>query len=65
MDEYTAQNQAVWRYVMRKNIDYLGKVAHESYIPGLIKAGISTEEIPRMEGMNRILKGNRMGSCLC
>jgi len=55
-DEYTAQNQAVWRYVMRKNIDYLGKVAHESYIPGLAKAGISTEQIPRMEGMNRILK---------
>ena len=55
-DEYTAQNQAVWRYVMRKNIDYLGRVAHDSYIPGLAKAGISIEEIPRMEGMNRILK---------
>ena len=55
-DEYTAQNQAVWRYVMRKNIDYLGRVAHESYIPGLAKAGISIEQIPRMEGMNRILK---------
>ena len=26
--EYTAQNQAVWRYVMRANIDYLSKVAH-------------------------------------
>ena len=55
-DEYTAQNQAVWRYVMRKNMDYLRKVAHESYIPGLAKAGISVEEIPKMEGMNRILK---------
>ena len=55
-NEYTAQNQAVWRYVMRKNMDYLRKVAHESYIPGLAKAGISVEEIPRMEGMNRILK---------
>jgi phenylalanine-4-hydroxylase len=55
-DEYTAQNQAVWRYVMRKNMDYLRNVAHESYIPGLAKAGISVEEIPRMEGMNRILK---------
>ena len=55
-DEYTWQNQAVWRYVMRKNMDYLRNVAHESYIPGLAKAGISVEEIPRMEGMNRILK---------
>lgn len=24
-EEYTAQNQAVWRYVMRLNIDYLKK----------------------------------------
>lgn len=55
-DAYTAQNQAVWRYVMRMNIDYLSKVAHKSYIPGLQKTGISTENIPRMEGMNRILK---------
>ena len=55
-DDYTYQNQAVWRYVMRKNMDYLKQVAHESYIPGLEKTGISPEEIPRMEGMNRILK---------
>ena len=55
-DEYTFQNQAVWRYVMRMNVDYLSKVAHESYIPGLEKTGISTEYIPKMEGMNRILK---------
>lgn len=55
-DEYTYKNQAVWRYVMRKNIAYLGKVAHPSYLPGLVKTGISTETIPRMEGMNRILK---------
>jgi len=54
--EYTAQNQAVWRYVMRMNIDYLSKVAHKSYIKGLEKTGISTEMIPKMEGMNRILK---------
>ena len=55
-NEYTSQNQAVWRYVMRKNIDYLSKVAHESYIPGLKKAGISVNSIPKMQGMNRILK---------
>lgn len=55
-NEYTAQNQAVWRYVMRMNVDYLGKVAHNSYMKGLEKTGISVEHIPRMEGMNRILK---------
>ena len=56
-DEYTAQNQAVWRYVMRMNIAYLSKFAHKSYLTGLEKTGISIENIPRMEGMNRILKG--------
>jgi phenylalanine-4-hydroxylase len=55
-NDYTAQNQAVWRYVMRLNVDYLKKVAHESYIDGLRLTGISIDEIPHMEGMNRILK---------
>ena len=55
-EEYTAQSQAVWRYVMRINIDYLSKVAHNSYLTGLAKTGISTERIPYMDGMNRILK---------
>jgi phenylalanine-4-hydroxylase len=55
-EEYTPQNQAVWRYVMRMNVDYLSKVAHTSYLAGLEKTGISIENIPYMEGMNRILK---------
>jgi len=55
-NEYTPQNQAVWRYVMRMNIDYLSRVAHESYVKGLEATGISVDEIPRMDGMNRILK---------
>lgn len=55
-EDYTFQNQAVWRYVMRMNVDYLSKVAHGSYIDGLAKTGIFVDYIPRMEGMNRILK---------
>ncbi|GAA4314278.1 aromatic amino acid hydroxylase [Pontixanthobacter gangjinensis] len=55
-DEYTPINQAVWRYVMRKNVDYLSKVAHESYLEGLKKTGISIDSIPNMYGMNRILE---------
>ncbi len=54
--EYTHQNQAVWRYVMRLNIDYLKDVAHKSYLKGLDLTGILIDEIPMMEGMNRILK---------
>ncbi len=56
-EEYTAINQAVWRYVMRKNVDYLSKVAHSSYVEGLQQTGIAIDEIPSMYGMNRILKG--------
>ena len=55
-NDYTPINQAVWRYVMRKNVSYLGKVAHESYLEGLKQTGIDIEYIPNMYGMNRILK---------
>ena len=55
-EDYTPINQAVWRYVMRKNVDYLSKVAHSSYLEGLKKTGIEIENIPSMYGMNRILK---------
>lgn len=55
-EDYTPINQAVWRYVMRKNVDYLARVAHKSYLDGLRKTGISIETIPSMYGMNRILK---------
>ena len=55
-EQYTPINQAVWRFVMRKNVDYLSTVAHESYRDGLERTGISIDEIPSMYGMNRILK---------
>ncbi|MGB5692141.1 MAG: aromatic amino acid hydroxylase [Flavobacteriaceae bacterium] len=55
-DDYSAIDQAVWRYVMRKNVDYLSTVAHETYTEGLKKTGISIDHIPNMYGMNRILK---------
>lgn len=55
-NEYTAQDHAVWRFVMRQNVHYLPKVAHHSYIDGLTRTGIGTDAIPRIEEMNRILK---------
>ena len=54
--DYTPINQAVWRYVMRKNVDYLSKVAHDSYLEGLKKTGLEVDSVPNMYGMNRILK---------
>lgn len=55
-EDYSAIDQAVWRYVMRKNVDFLNTVAHESYLDGLKQTGISIDNIPNMYGMNRILK---------
>lgn len=55
-ESYSSVDQAVWRYVMRRNVDYLSKVAHSSYTEGLKKTGISIDAIPNMYGMNRILK---------
>jgi phenylalanine-4-hydroxylase len=55
-NRYTSQDHAVWRYVMRQNVRYLGRVAHGSYLEGLKQTGISIDQIPHMYGMNRILK---------
>ena len=55
-ERYTAQDHALWRYVMRKNIKHLQHVAHESYLEGLDKTGITIDRIPSMYGMNRILQ---------
>jgi phenylalanine-4-hydroxylase len=55
-EDYSPINQAVWRYVMRRLLKYLTKVAHSSYLDGLEKTGVSIDEIPNMYGMNRILK---------
>ena len=54
--DYTAQNQAVWRYVMRNNVNFLTKISHKSYTKGLEKTGIFIDYIPRIEEMNQILK---------
>ena len=54
--DYSPINQAVWRFVMRKNVSYLSSVAHESYSKGLEMTGIDIDNIPSMYGMNRILK---------
>ena len=53
---YTAQDHAVWRYIMRQNVRHLPSVAHSSYLDGLKRTGISINRIPQMYGMNRILK---------
>lgn len=60
---YTPVNHAVWRYVMRQNVNYLSKVAHASYLEGLVKTGITLERIPSIKEMNEIL--GKIGWAAC
>jgi phenylalanine-4-hydroxylase len=53
--DYSAIDQAVWRFVMRMNVRHLQKIAHPSYLEGLVKTGISVDKIPDMETMNQVL----------
>lgn len=46
---YTPVDQAVWRYILRQLREFLSKHAHECYLEGLEKTGISVERIPRIE----------------
>ena len=63
-DNYTPVDHAVWRYVMRKNLAYLGKVADVSYLKGLEKTGITIDSIPNIKDMNTIL-GKIGWGCVC
>lgn len=62
-ESYTPVNHAVWRYVMRQNVNYLSKVAHSSYLEGLAKTGITLERIPSIKEMNEIL--GKIGWAAC
>lgn len=53
--KYTSIDHAVWRYIMRLNVNFLRNKAHRSYIEGMSKTGISTEKIPKIDEMNEIL----------
>ena len=61
---YTAQDHAVWRYVMRQNLNFLKNCAHNSYLDGLKKTGISIDKIPSIKEMNEILLEDKLG-CSC
>lgn len=52
---YTAEDHAVWRYMMSISLDFLSKNAHISYVEGLKRTGINTELIPNIDEMNIIL----------
>lgn len=53
--EYTPQDQAVWRYIMHRNMHALRQYAHPAFVSGLEKTGINIERIPDIDEMNRRL----------
>lgn len=55
-EKYTPADQACWRYIMRQLKSFLSKHAHESYVEGLQKTGISVEEIPQISQISEKLQ---------
>lgn len=53
--EYSPQDQAVWRYIMHRNMHALRQYAHPAFVSGLDKTGINIERIPDIDEMNRRL----------
>ncbi len=53
--EYTAVDQAVWRFVLLQMRARLGDSAHPAYREGLSQTGISVERIPSIAEMNERL----------
>lgn len=54
--KYTSVDQACWRFVLRQLKDFLTKNAHECYLEGLERTGITLEHIPRIEEISAKLK---------
>jgi len=54
-DEYTAEDQAVWRFVVQHTRRRLLTTAHAAYGPGFDAAGISADRIPRITEMSEKL----------
>ncbi len=51
-NKYTSQDHAVWRYIMRKNLNFLSKHAQPAYLNGLEKTGITIDKFPDIDEMN-------------
>ncbi|MCJ8275812.1 MAG: phenylalanine 4-monooxygenase, partial [Bdellovibrionales bacterium] len=55
-DEYQAIDHAVWRYSLRQLKNYLSDAAHEVYLEGMEKTGITVEEIPSIDSICKKLQ---------
>ena len=55
-EQYTAIDQACWRYIMLLSRHFFAEHAHPIYLEGLQKTGITTDRIPRIEEMDAKLQ---------
>lgn len=53
---YTPEDQAVWRFIMRQLKDFLSKHAHQSYLEGLERTGITIDRIPTIHQIDERLE---------
>lgn len=54
--QYTPIDQAVWRYILRQLKKFLSVHGHNSYIDGLNKTGITSDEIPSIANLSQNLQ---------
>lgn len=59
---YTPEDHAVWRFIMRQLRNYLSKHAHNAYLDGLNKSGITTDAIPRIDDIDEHLESFGWGA---
>jgi phenylalanine-4-hydroxylase len=55
-EKYTPVDQACWRYILRQLRSFLSSRAHECYLRGLEKTGISVERIPKISEISAKLQ---------
>lgn len=55
-EKYTAQDHALWRYILRQLKSFLSHHAHHSYLDGLKKTGIEIDRIPRISDISQALE---------
>src|SRR5882724_6554942 len=54
-DEYTEEDQAVWRFVVQQTHARLLNTAHEAYARGFEATGITVDRIPRIDEVSERL----------
>ncbi|MDA8554573.1 aromatic amino acid hydroxylase [Luminiphilus sp.] len=54
--DYTPQDQAAWRFIMKHLVSQLTHTAHPAYLQGLARTGITRDRIPAIEEMNECLR---------